>query len=166
MKKILVILVILAFVLVGCQKQTEPTPTVSTVEQPAVSAPKTTTVAEAPAQTSQQQEKNALFDKIDWNNIDDKTIVIFVQQFGNEQYVNYGSTKTWRMLMPIKNDFVDFISTYNYKFETITQNSKTLYTFTETSKRNVKLRHALDSQPQYIQSAYEKLLDEYPNLLE
>ena len=162
MKRLLAILVILAFVLMGCQKQAEQKPAIGAVEQPAVSAPKAAVVQETP----KPEEKNELFDKIDWNSMPDKSIILFVQSFGAEQYVNYGSTKTWRLLVPIKNDFKEFVTKYDFKLDTLKNNGKTIYALTELGKKQTLGTNGFDSLPSEVKAAYENLLDKYPNLLE
>ncbi len=158
MKRLFAILVILALVLMGCQKQTEQK--TATAEQ--VSAPKAAVVQETP----KQEEKNALFDKIDWNSIPDKSIILFVEKFGAEQYVNYGSARTLRLLIPIKNDFKEFVTKYDFKLETLKNNGKTVYALTELGRRQTLSKNGFDSLPSEVKAAYENLLDKYPNLLE
>ena len=113
-----------------------------------------------------QREKNALFDKIDWNSIPDKSIILFVEKFGAEQYVNYGSARTLRLLIPIKNDFKEFVTKYDFKLETLKNNGKTVYALTELGRRQTLSKNGFDSLPSEVKAAYENLLDKYPNLLE
>ncbi len=158
------IIIIIGLVLIaGCAKEEKIVEDVQ--EQPVETPQETQQVQEQPVEPSLDPEKEKLLDRIDWSEVQDKTIVLFVRDFGSEQYMFTGEKKL-RLLIPIKNDFEFFLNSYNHEYETLERNGKTLYTFTEKSKRDVRLNNGLDRQPQHIQDAYERLLDEYPNLLE
>jgi len=168
MKKILVLLVILAFALVACEKQAEQNTITNTgggnQQGSAPAAPQqttTTTVTQPPEETNQNTGQEIL-NKIDWNSIDDKTIVLVVDEFGSMEYVG-GTNEGGRLFVPNKEDFLEFINNYDFELTTREENGKTVYILTEIKKKLNPIADGLSLLPPEVQDAFENLLVNYPS---
>jgi hypothetical protein len=171
MKRLLVILVILAFVLVGCEKQTEQNTLTNNGggnQQPsAPQQPATTTVTQNPPETTQNDgnSKQDLLDKIDWNSIEDETIILLVDEFGAVEYVGTGANEGGRLFVPDKQDLLEFINNYEFNLTALEENGKTVYILTEIKKKPAPITDGFDLLPPEVQDAFENLLDHYPTNL-
>ncbi len=167
MKKLLVLLVILSFFIVGCEKQAEPSNAATTGgESQQETAPAAQPAAtQNPAETNQADSDQKLLNKIDWNSIEDGAILIQANQFGAVEYVGAGSDQGWRIFVPDKNDFLDFINNYDFELTTLEENGKTVYRLKEIKRKPAPVTNGLSLLPQDVQGAFGNLLANYPNFL-
>jgi hypothetical protein len=169
MKKFLVLLVILAFVLVACEKETEQVTNTGGGNQQgtAPAAQQTTTTAQTHEETIQSDENSGqdVLNKIDWNSIEDGAIILLVDEFGSVEYVGAGASNGKRLFVPDKEDFLEFINNYDFELTTLEENGKTVYSLTEIKKKPSPIADGLSLLPAEVQEAFENLLENYPSTL-
>lgn len=183
-QKILLTLIVLVFVISACKKEAPLTGDVVKNIQPTrqdsantyrntpqtgetkaedVSQQETLTeeYREEHTQYNEEEKIEKAIEKIDWESIEDKSIVLLVNDFSKEDFVYSQNSGDWKIFVPTKEEVRKLIGNYNYKLITLNEGGKTIYVIKEEEKRENPSGNELASLPEEIIESYSTLVEYY-----
>jgi len=109
-------------------------------------------------------EQGAL-DKIDWNSINEGTIVLLANEwsFNTIPQIDFNRDSGWKVLVPSKEELKKFLKNYEFEIITKIQDGKKVFVIKEKYKRILPLPDGLNLLPPEVQDAAANLKDSYPS---
>ncbi len=96
--------------------------------------------------------------KIDWSSIDDGTIVLVTTHSDFGFMGDSGQNKGYNIFVPSYAELLKFLQFYNFEFETLEKNGKTVYVIKETGKKDERDAKKIDCLPSEVKNAAENNL--------